>query len=141
MIRSLLLPLVAGSILLACSPQPESSQESALSGKPKDVSHWPQAVNYEIFVQSFADSDGDGVGDLNGVTQKLDYLHDLGVRGLWFMPISPSPSYHKYDVTDYTGIHPDYGTMEDFKNLLAEAHKRDMKVIIDFVINHTARGQ
>lgn len=137
--RTLLLPLVAGSILLACSPQPESSQENALSDKPKDVSHWPQAVNYEIFVQSFADSDGDGIGDLNGVTQKLDYLHDLGVRGLWFMPISPSPSYHKYDVTDYTGIHPDYGTMEDFKNLLAEAHKRDIKVIIDFVINHTAR--
>lgn len=139
MIKSaLLLPLVAGSMLLACSPQPENSQENAVSAKPTDVSHWPSAVNYEIFVQSFADSNGDGIGDLNGVTQKLDYLHDMGVRGLWFMPISPSPSYHKYDVTDYKGIHPDYGTLEDFKNLLAEAHKRDMKVIIDFVINHTA---
>lgn len=136
--NALLLPMVVGSIFLACSSQPESSQELAQS-KPTDVSQWPKAANYEIFVQSFADSDGDGIGDLNGVTQKLDYLHDLGVRGLWLMPISPSPSYHKYDVTDYRGIHPDYGTMEDFKNLLTEAHKRDMKVIIDFVINHTAR--
>ena len=137
--RALLLPLVAGSILLACSPQPESSQDNAQSNKPTDLSHWPSAVNYEIFVQSFADSDGNGIGDLNGVTQKLDYLQDLGVRGIWLMPISPSPSYHKYDVTDYYGIHPDYGTMDDFKNLLAEAHKRDIKVIVDFVINHTAR--
>ncbi|MBW3544914.1 MAG: DUF3459 domain-containing protein, partial [Bacteroidetes bacterium] len=104
-----------------------------------DVSHWPHAVNYEIFVQSFADSDGDGIGDLNGVTQKLDYLHDLGVRGLWLMPINPSPSYHKYDVTDYYGIHPDYGSMEDFKHLLEEAHNREMNIILDFVINHSAR--
>lgn len=136
--NALLLSLLAGSMFMACSPQPENSQTAAISTKPADVSQWPSAVNYEIFVQSFADSDGDGIGDLNGVTQKLDYLHDMGVRGLWFMPLSPSPSYHKYDVIDYKGIHPDYGTLEDFKNLLAEAHKRDMKIIIDFVINHTA---
>jgi glycosidase len=95
-------------------------------------------VHYEIFVRSFADSNGDGIGDLNGVTGKLDYLKDLGVSALWLMPINPSPSYHKYDVTDYYGIDPEYGTMTDFKRLLAEAHRRDIKVIIDFVINHTS---
>lgn len=97
---------------------------------------WENRVAYEIFVQSFCDSNGDGIGDLNGVTSKLDYLKELGIGAIWLMPISPSPSYHKYDVTDYYGIHPDYGTLEDFQHLLQEAHKRDIKVIIDLVINH-----
>ena len=95
-------------------------------------------VFYEIFVNSFCDSNGDGIGDLNGVTSKLDYLDDLGISGIWLMPISPSPSYHKYDVTDYKDIDKNYGTMEDFENLLVEAHKRDIKVIIDMVLNHTS---
>jgi glycosidase len=116
-------------------------QESAeVNDKPADtteLSDWQGYVNYEIFVQSFADSDGDGIGDLPGVTAKLDYLQELGVKGLWLMPLNPSPSYHKYDVTDYYGIHPDYGNNDDFKELLAEAHKRDIKVIMDLVINHT----
>jgi glycosidase len=103
--------------------------------------YWPQAgVTYEIFVQSFNDSDGDGIGDLNGVTEKLDYVKELGANAIWFMPIMPSPSYHKYDVTDYKGIHSDYGTMEDFKNLLEEAHKRDIKIVIDLIINHSGSG-
>ena len=102
------------------------------------IEKWPDAVMYEIFVQSFVDSDGDGIGDINGMTSKLDYLQDLGIRGIWLMPIMPSPSYHKYDVTDYLDIHPDYGTMEDFKRFLAEAHKRDIKVVIDMIINHTS---
>lgn len=93
---------------------------------------------YEVFVYSFYDSDGDGIGDINGVSEKLDYLKDLGISGIWLMPISPSPSYHKYDVTDYKEIDPQYGTLDDFKNLLEEAHKRDIKVIIDMVINHTS---
>lgn len=134
-----LLPLLAGSLALACSPQPESSQEATAPTPPQEASQWPQAVNYEVFVQSFADANGDGIGDIKGLTSKLDYLQDLGVKGLWLMPIHPSPSYHKYDVTDYYGIHPDYGTMEDFKTFLAEAHKRDIKVIIDLVINHTGK--
>jgi alpha-amylase len=95
-------------------------------------------VWYEIFVRSWADSNGDGIGDLNGVTAKLDYLQSLGVSGIWLMPINPSPSYHGYDVTDYYGINPQYGTMEDFQRLLDEAHKRHIKVIIDLVINHTS---
>ncbi len=112
------------------------------SGESQEVkNYWPQAgVTYEIFVQSFNDSDGDGIGDLNGVTEKLDYVKELGANAIWFMPIMPSPSYHKYDVTDYRAIHPDYGTMEDFKNLLAEAHKRDIKIVIDLIINHSGSG-
>jgi alpha-amylase len=102
------------------------------------IAEWPNAVMYEIFIQSFADSNGDGIGDINGMIDKLDYLQDLGIRGVWLMPIMPSPSYHKYDVTDYFDIHPDYGTMDDFKRFLEEAHKRDIKVVIDMIINHTS---
>ncbi len=97
-----------------------------------------QRVFYEIFVQAFYDSNGDGIGDLPGVTAKLDYLQELGISGIWLLPVHPSPSYHKYDVTDYYGIHPDYGTMEDMRTLLEEAHKRDILVLIDMVINHTS---
>lgn len=97
---------------------------------------WPFGVSYEIFVQSFADSNGDGIGDIPGMTTKLDYLAELGIQAVWLMPISPSPSYHKYDVTDYYGIHPDYGTIEDFKRFIVEAHDRQIRVIIDLVVNH-----
>lgn len=97
-----------------------------------------QRVFYEIFVHAFYDSNGDGIGDLPGVTAKLDYLQELGISGIWLLPVHPSPSYHKYDVTDYYGIHPDYGTMEDMRTLLEEAHKRDILVLIDMVINHTS---
>ena len=97
-----------------------------------------QGVYYEVFVRSFADSDGDGIGDFNGLTSKLDYLKDLGIDGLWLMPINESPSYHGYDITNYNTLNSDYGTEEDFKRLLEEAHKRDIKIIMDFVINHTS---
>ncbi|RRB01175.1 alpha-amylase family glycosyl hydrolase [Larkinella rosea] len=96
-------------------------------------------VHYEVFVRAFCDSNGDGIGDLNGVTSKLDYLKDLGIAALWLMPVNPSPSYHMYDVTDYYGIAPEYGTMDDFRRLVSEAHRRNIKVILDFVINHTSR--
>ena len=94
---------------------------------------------YEIFVRSFYDSDGDGIGDLKGVTSKLDYISkDLGADGIWLMPIMPSPSYHKYNITDYYAIDPQYGTMDDFDELMQETDKRDIKVIIDLVVNHTS---
>ena len=107
---------------------------------------WNDRVFYEVFVRSFYDSDGDGIGDFNGLIEKLDYLNDgdpsttgdLGITGLWLMPIFPSPSYHGYDVTNYREINPDYGTLNDFRHFLAEAHSRGIAVILDFPINHTS---
>ncbi|MGH8201189.1 MAG: alpha-amylase family glycosyl hydrolase, partial [Steroidobacteraceae bacterium] len=95
-------------------------------------------VYYEIFVRSFADSNGDGVGDLNGITARLDYLKWLGVSGLWLTPIYPSPSYHGYDVTNYFAVNPQFGTLTDFHRLLREAHARGIKVLVDMVLNHTS---
>ncbi|MBQ9149113.1 MAG: DUF3459 domain-containing protein [Oscillospiraceae bacterium] len=92
---------------------------------------------YEIFVYSFCDSNGDGIGDLQGVISKLDYLEELGINGIWFMPLHPSQSYHKYDVADYYEIDPAYGTLEDFDALMAECQARDIHVIMDLVVNHT----
>jgi len=107
---------------------------------------WNDTVFYEIFVRSFYDSDGDGIGDFNGIIEKLDYLNDgdpathqdLGITGIWLMPINPSPSYHGYDVTNYQAVNPEYGTMEDFKRLVDECHARSIRVIIDLVLNHTS---
>ena len=93
---------------------------------------------YEIFVYSFCDSDGDGYGDLNGVTSKLDYIRDLGYTAIWLMPINECQSYHGYDVKNYYEIYSKYGTIADYENLLKEAHKRGIKVIMDLVVNHTA---
>src|SRR5580698_9996060 len=95
-------------------------------------------VFYEIFIRSFYDSNGDGVGDINGITKKLDYLKGLGVDGIWITPVHPSPSYHKYDVLDYYQIDKEYGTLDDYKKLIAEAHKRNIKVLLDLVVNHTS---
>lgn len=95
-------------------------------------------TTYEIFVYSFCDSDGDGIGDLNGVRSKLDYIQDLGFDQIWLMPVCPSPTYHKYDVTDYMAIDPVYGTMEDFEALLSDCHERGICVITDLVLNHTS---
>ena len=114
-------------------------RSSASLRAPAARAPWPNGVAYEIFVQSFADTDGDSIGDLRGVTARLDYLRDLGVRALWLMPISPSPSYHKYDVTDYRGVHPDYGTLDDARALVREAHARGIAVIVDLVVNHSSR--
>jgi alpha-amylase len=113
--------------------------EKIIAQKPASVSAWPRGITYEIFVLAFADSDGDGKGDIKGMTSKLDYLRDLGVEGIWLMPMHPSPSYHKYDVSDYYNIHPDYGTLDDFRKFIEEAHKRNIKVIMDMVINHSGR--
>lgn len=93
---------------------------------------------YEIFVYSFYDSDGDGIGDLNGVTEKMDYIEEMGFNGIWLMPIMQSTTYHKYDVVDYCSIDTEYGTIEDFENLVEECHDRGIRVVIDFVINHSS---
>ncbi|WP_159882684.1 alpha-amylase family glycosyl hydrolase [Paenibacillus puerhi] len=98
----------------------------------------PSRVFYEIFVRSFYDSNGDGIGDLQGVAAKLDYLQELGIEGLWLTPIHPSSSYHGYDVTDYYDVSPELGTLEDFRYLSAEARKRGIQLILDLVVNHTS---
>jgi glycosidase len=96
------------------------------------------AVCYEIFVRSFSDSDGDGVGDLNGLIQKLDYVEGLGARCIWLMPVAESPSYHGYDVANYYRVDREYGTNEDFRRLVAEAHRRGIRVLVDLVLNHAS---
>ena len=128
--------------ILSTPVQPVTGPPEGTDGYP----WWNDAVFYEIFVRSFYDSDGDGIGDFNGIAAKLDYLNDgdpstttdLGVTGLWLMPIHPSPSYHGYDVTDYYDVNPEYGTMDDFRHLLDEAHQRGIRVTIDWVLNHTS---
>ncbi|MBR0294860.1 MAG: alpha-amylase, partial [Bacilli bacterium] len=87
----------------------------------ENVSNADGSMSYEIFVRSFYDSDGNGIGDLRGVDSKIPYLADLGIKTIWLMPIHPSPSYHGYDVTDYYAINPDYGTLNDFDSLVATA--------------------
>ena len=127
--RLLLIFVLLVSLLTGCS------KKSTVDTTQKT---YDGRVFYEIFVRAFKDTNGDGIGDLNGVTEKLDYLNDLGIKGIWLMPLNDSPSYHGYDVSDYYKINPQYGTMEDYKRLLDEAHKRDIKIYMDMVINHTS---
>lgn len=100
---------------------------------------WKDAVAYQIYPRSFMDSNGDGIGDLQGIISKLDYLKDLGIDVIWICPIYKSPNEDNgYDISDYQDIMDEFGTMADFDELLEEAHNRDMKIIMDLVINHTS---
>jgi glycosidase len=148
-------PSPSGSTAEAAQPHP-SSPAAVASVAPCDSAGgttvlpsgpwWRDRIFYEVFVRSFADSNGDGIGDLRGLTERLDYLNDgdpattddLGVTGLWLMPIAESPSYHGYDVVDYEQIETDYGTADDFKALMAAANERGIAVIVDLVLNHTS---
>ena len=105
-----------------------------------DVSLWYQnAVFYELYVRAFFDSNADGDGDIQGLTQKLDYLKDLGVDVIWLLPVYPSPLLDDgYDIADYYSIHSDFGTLEDFKTFVDIAHQKGMRVITDLVLNHTS---
>ena len=100
---------------------------------------YKDAVFYELYVRAFADGNGDGHGDFQGLTTRLDYVQDLGVDCLWLLPIYPSPLLDDgYDIADYTGIHPDYGTLDDWRRFVKEAHRRGLRVIADLVLNHTS---
>lgn len=112
-------------------------QEHPPLNAPTNTAWWTDAVTYQIYVRSFADSDGDGVGDLGGIRSRLPYLRELGVDAIWLTPCYPSPQHdHGYDVADYTDIEPAYGTLDDFDRLVAEAHALDLRVLLDIVPNH-----
>ena len=107
--------------------------------KSGDSLWFKDAVIYELSVRAFYDSNGDGIGDFQGLIQKLDYLEDLGVDTLWLLPFYPSPMKDDgFDVTDHTDVHPDYGTLADFKQFLKEDHRRGIKVITELILNHTS---
>lgn len=121
------------------SPEQTKEEEEPVVMATDDHHWWQTGVIYQIYPRSFMDSDGDGVGDLPGIRRRLDYLDWLGVDAIWISPIFPSPMVDfGYDISDYTDIHPLFGTMEDFDRLLDEAHDRDIRVILDLVPNHTS---
>jgi alpha-glucosidase len=128
---------IVGSIALAALTSAVQSQE--VRHKDAAVPWWKHAVFYEIYPRSFADSNHDGIGDLNGITSKLGYLHDLGVDAIWISPCYPSPQKDfGYDVSNYESIDPMYGNLTDFDHLEKTAHRDDLRVIMDFVPNHTS---
>ncbi|MCC2608163.1 alpha-amylase family glycosyl hydrolase [Planctobacterium marinum] len=138
--------------LSACSKAPETASSAAAPAEEQvksykhislkeDTSNWWQnAIFYEIWPRSFYDADGDGSGDFDGMTAKLDYLQELGVNGIWLTPVFEAPSYHGYDFQDFYNVESDYGTMEDFEEFVAAAHEKDIKIILDLVINHISDG-
>ncbi len=130
-------------LALVAAPRPSAGQPGSA---PIDTTWRRGGVCYEIFVRSFFDSDSDGIGDFAGLTQKLDYVNDgnprstrsLGAKCIWLMPIAASPSYHGYDVKNYYRVNPEYGTTADFKQFVAEAHRRGIRVLVDLVLNHAS---
>lgn len=131
---------------LAPSSAASTPPAVACGGEPWQARWWHDRVFYEVFVRSFADSDGDGVGDLRGLTAHLDELNDgdptttadLGITGIWLMPVAQAASYHGYDVTDYRAVEADYGTADDLRDFVEAAHARGIAVILDLVLNHTS---
>lgn len=135
--------VVAAQPTIAATPIPAPPQATPF---PLAAGWWDSGVCYEVFVRSFYDSNGDGIGDINGLIEKLDYINDgkpetrtdLGANCMWLMPIMASPSYHGYDTTDYYAVNPEYGTNDDFKRLVDEAHKRGITILLDLVLNHSS---
>jgi alpha-glucosidase len=140
----LLTSLLLGSVAIATGrPQMSQARKTKIRVKPGKVSAkepwWKHAVFYEIYPRSFMDTNGDGIGDLNGITSKLDYLADLGVDALWITPFYPSPQVDfGYDVSDYESVDAQFGTLADLDRLVREAHKRNIRVVMDMVFNHTS---
>src|SRR5205809_74554 len=125
--------------LLLCLAISKSSSHAQRSRASEKHPWWQHAVFYEIYPRSFADSNNDGMGDINGITSKLDYLHALGIDAIWITPCFPSPQVDfGYDVSDYENIDPMYGTLADFDALASEAKKRGIHIILDFVVNHSS---
>lgn len=117
----------------------DKAKKSCLYGGADMYKWWQERVVYQIYPRSFQDSNGDGIGDIPGIISRLDLLKDLGIGIIWLSPVYPSPNAdYGYDISDYKGIHPDFGTMADMERLIAEAEKRDIKIIMDLVVNHTS---
>jgi alpha-glucosidase len=135
-----ILTLLLAILVSMASAAQKPKVTGRLHGPAESKDHWwKHAVIYEIYPRSFQDSDGDGIGDLNGITSRLSYLQDLGIDAIWITPIYPSPQVDfGYDISDYTAIDPQYGTLSDFDHLIAEAKKHKIRVIMDFVPNHTS---
>ena len=124
---------------LAIVDPDKRSIELGNTASETDPLWYKDAVIYQLNVKAFFDSDGDGMGDFKGVTSKLDYVKELGVNTIWLMPFYPSPLRDDgYDIASYDDVHPQYGTLDDFREMLDEAHKRGLKVITELVINHTS---
>jgi alpha-glucosidase len=120
-------------------PTPQASDKASRANASNMEDWWKNAVIYEIYPRSFQDTNGDGLGDLNGITERLDYLKDLGVDAIWLTPVYPSPQVDfGYDISDYKNIDPQYGTLADFDKLVSEAKKRGIRVLMDMVMNHTS---
>jgi alpha-glucosidase len=133
--KSLIAAILVGLFCLASPPTNAQQKPVDAQGHP----WWQHAVFYEIYPRSFADSNNDGIGDLNGIASKMDYLKDLGIDAVWITPCFPSPQVDfGYDVSDYQAIDPMYGTMKDFDHLVSEGKQRGISVILDFVVNHTS---
>jgi alpha-glucosidase len=139
-ICAIALPLGAMALSAAGQPEPVKPGTHAARAVSSSVQDWwKNAVIYEIYPRSFQDSNGDGIGDLNGITERLDYLKNLGVDAIWLTPVYPSPQVDfGYDISDYENIDPQYGTLKDFDHLVAEADKRHIRIIMDMVMNHTS---
>jgi alpha-glucosidase len=136
---ALALFLGAAALASIAQTQPASSKSQPAAAQASKQDWWKNAVIYEIYPRSFQDSNGDGIGDLNGITARLDYLKDLGVDAIWLSPVYPSPQADfGYDISDYKNIDPQYGTLKDFDRLVAEADKRHIRIIMDMVMNHTS---
>ena len=141
---SQVLSLMCVGVALSASGSPQSGTvdpgDLKAAEKPSsDSTWWKHAVVYEIYPRSFQDSNGDGVGDLNGITQRLDYLKDLGIDAIWIAPMYPSPQVDfGYDISDYENVDPQYGTLADMDRLIAEAKKRNIRICLDMVLNHTS---
>lgn len=117
----------------------EAQGNDAEPAEPETADAWARnAVFYQIFVRSFYDGNGDGIGDFQGITKNIEYLKELGVDAIWLMPMFESSTYHGYDVVDYYSVEQDYGTMEEFQELVDSCHENDIKIIVDFVVNHSS---
>ena len=138
-ISVLALLLGAGTYAGGQTLHAQSSSQPNIQTSASMQDWWKNAVIYEIYPRSFQDTNGDGVGDLNGITERLDYLKELGVDAIWLTPVYPSPQVDfGYDISDYTNIDPEYGTLADFDRLVAEAKKRNIRILMDMVMNHTS---